>query len=498
MIATCPVQESARRSPHRLALIAGDRQWNYQQLDLELMRWTAALVERGVGRGDRVALICGNVPEFVFLAHALARLGATLVPLSTRWTEAEIAPVLESIKPRLVIRQHRTPSTADASGLPATSLVDLAAEQVAVDTNSSRWALDSEATQAILFTSGTTGVPKGAQLTVRNFAASARASADNLGGDPEQRWLACLPLYHVGGLAMLIRCAWYGSGLILQEWFDPDQAIASMERDCVSHLSLVETALTQLLEARRPRPFPSSLKAALIGGGPASTELLLQARRASLPTLHTYGLTEATSQVSTEQPDESDGQTAGRPLKGISVRVVGAEGSSVATGQPGEIEVRGPTVMRGYWGDPVATAAALRGDWLRTLDLGSLDERGRLTVFARRADLILSGGENVYPAEVERALSSHPQIAAVAVVGQPDPRWGQVPIAAFVARQGRPPADELERHCRARLAGYKVPSRFVELPSLPRNLQGKLDRVAIRKLVEREINPARVGESRSA
>ncbi len=473
------MRESALRHPQRLALIGSGRRWTYHELDLEVVHWAGELADRGVRKGDRVALVCGNRPEFVFLVHALARLGATCVPLNTRWTEAEIRPVLEDVDPRLVISGPASPSAP----LPYA--------------RGERVLLDGEAVQAILFTSGTTGRPKGAELTVANFAASARASANNLGGDPDQRWLACLPLYHVGGLAMLIRCAWYGAALVVHERFDPDAAIALMEREGVTHLSLVEPGLAQLLEASRSRPFSSLLKAALIGGGPVSPELLDRARSALLPVLHTYGLTEATSQVTTERMDTADGRTAGTPLNGVSVRIVDADGRGVAAGRPGEIEVRGPTVMRGYWADEVATSAAFRNGWLRTMDIGSLDEQGRLTVFARRSDLILSGGENVYPAEVERALALHPQIAVAAVIAQPDLKWGQVPVAAFVAHHGSPSRDELERHCRSRLAGFKVPKRFVQLDSLPKQATGKLDRVAIRNLVERELERAAKREAQS-
>jgi len=484
------VRESALRHPRRLALVGSDRCWNYHELDLEVVHWARELAGRGVRKGDRVALVCGNQPEFVFLVHALARLGATCVPLNTRWTEAEIQPVLDDVDPRLVL-------SGSADALSQRGRVH--PERSAAGTERGEGVLlDGEAVQAILFTSGTTGRPKGAELTVANFAASARASANNLGGDPDQRWLACLPLYHVGSLAMLIRCAWYGAALVVHERFDPDAAIASMEREGVTHLSLVEPGLAQLLEASRSRPFPSSLKAALVGGGPASPELLDRARSASLPVLHTYGLTEATSQVTAERMGGADGRTAGIPLRGVSVRIVDADGRGVAAGQPGEIEVRGPTVMRGYRADEVATSAAFRNGWLRTMDIGSLDEQGRLTVFARRSDLILSGGENIYPAEVERVLTLHPQIAVAAVIAQPDPKWGQVPVAAFVAHHGSPSRDELERHCRSRLAGFKVPKRFVQLESLPNQSTGKLDRVAIRSLVERELEQAAKREAQSA
>jgi O-succinylbenzoic acid--CoA ligase len=218
----------------------------------------------------------------------------------------------------------------------------------------------------------------------------------------------------------------------------------------------------------------------LIGGGPVPVTLLGQARRLGAPVLQTYGLTEACSQVCTERPGDADGLTAGPPVRGTSVRIVDGHGQPLPPGGVGEIEVQGPTVMRGYFRDEEATRGALVDGWLRTRDLGTLDERGRLRVFSRRTDLILSGGENVYPAEVEAVLFQHPALVEAAVLGLEDPVWGQKVAAAVVLRSDVPDAD-LERFCRERLAGYKVPRWFLRVDALPRNATGKVDRTALRQ-----------------
>jgi O-succinylbenzoic acid--CoA ligase len=209
---------------------------------------------------------------------------------------------------------------------------------------------------------------------------------------------------------------------------------------------------------------------------------LAEARSRGLPVLQTYGLTEACSQVATERLSEADGLTSGRPLPGLSVRVVDGEGRVLGPEQEGELQLCGPTVMRGYFRDPAATARALEGGWLHTGDVGLLDARGRLKVFARRADLILAGGENIYPAELEQVLGGHPAVAEVAVVGVEDDRWGQIPVAVLVPRNPGEAPQSLDEWCRSRVAGFKVPRRWIWVDALPRNAGGKVNRAALREL----------------
>jgi O-succinylbenzoic acid--CoA ligase len=341
----------------------------------------------------------------------------------------------------------------------------------------------------MIFTSGTTGRSKAVEITEANLRANARFSGENLGSDAEQRWLGNLPLFHVGGIAMVVRCALYGCALELEGRFDLDRTIAALHDHSITHASLVPQTLGRVLEAG-PLRFSPKLRALLIGGGPSHPEVLAEARSRGLPVLQTYGLTEATSQVATERLADADGTTSGPPLPGLEVRIVDGEGRALPTGAEGDIEVRGLTVMRGYFQNPEATARTLQGGWLHTGDLGALDARGRLRVFARRSDLILSGGENVYPAELEQLLVGHPAVAEAAVVGVEDPRWGQVPVAVLVAKaQGVQPPD-LDEWCRAQLAGFKVPRRWVWVNELPRNAGGKVDRAALRAMT-RPAEPLR-------
>jgi O-succinylbenzoic acid--CoA ligase len=449
-----------------VAVVADGTEWTYRTLDAEVSRWTDRLAAGGVGPGDRVAHLSPNSASTVALTHALWRMGASTVPLNTRLAPAEISGLLELVDPRLVLVD---PSFPDHLFLQSVG---------ARPWSPSSRAGQTEVVAAILFTSGTTGRARAAALSRGNFIAAVRASAANLGVRPEDRWLLCLPLFHVGGLTMLHRCAFSGIALHVHPRFDAVAVSADIDRRAITHVSLVATALQRLLKVRAGRRFPGTLQAMLVGGGPVGPDLLAQARALGAPVLQTYGLTEACAQVATERPSEADGLTAGPPLPGLSVRIVDSQGEDVPVGQVGEIEVCGPTVMLGYFHDESETHQTLWKGWLRTRDLGSLDERGRLTVVARRQDLILSGGENVYPAEVEAVLAAAPGVEEAAVIGVPDPEWGQVPVAAVV---GGLSEKSILDHCRARLAGYKVPKQVYRVAELPRNAGGKVDRAALRR-----------------
>jgi O-succinylbenzoic acid--CoA ligase len=472
----CPIRAGAARSPEAEALAFAGRRWTYRELDVEVGRWVAALQARGLKAGDRLALLAVNHANCVFLFFALGRLGAVLAPLNARLTRAELAPLLEDISPRLTLAQK---SLADR--LPNTEPLESWAD--AVESPASLCEpLEEAAPRVVLFTSGTTGRPKGAVLTEGNFRASARCSAQNLGAHPAPRWLGTLPLFHVGGLAMMSRTAYDGGCLVLHERFDVHAVNQAIDTEGITHASFVATTLERVLDARGGRPVPETFRLALIGGGPVPAPLLERARAAKLLALQTYGLTEACSQVTTERPSEADGRTAGPPLPGLEVRIIGPEGEVLGPGREGDIEVRGPTVMAGYLNRPEATREALRDGWLRTRDLGMLDERGRLTVLSRRTDLIVRGGENLYPIEIETVIASHPVVQEVSVVGIADARWGEVPVAFVVLRPGHTLPGDLDHWCRRSLAGFKVPARFVTLEALPRNAMGKVERTVLRQL----------------
>jgi o-succinylbenzoate---CoA ligase len=479
MVSACPVHTQALREPHRLAVLAAGRRLSFAELDGEVAAWTGRLHARGVGPGSLVALLSWNGLPAVALLFAVRRLGATLVPLNARLTGAELGPLVQRLRPRVLLSEE-----ALAHGLPDAERL----ESVERETPSSPPApegLPLEADWAVLFTSGTTGQPKGARLPVGAFLASAAASGENLGATAKDRWLCNLPLFHVGGLAMAVRCAVDGAALVVHRRFDAQETARSLVEDGITHVSLVARTLALTLDACPPL---GALRVVLVGGGPLPAELAARAHAAGLPVLQTYGLTEACSQVATEHPGEADGTTAGRPLPGLSVRVLSAAGGVAGVDEAGEILVRGPTVMAGYLDDADATARALAGGWLHTGDVGSLDGQGRLRVLARRLDLILSGGENVYPAEVEAVLASHPGVAEAAVVGISHSTWGEVPVAAVVLRPGAGVGGLVE-WARCRLASFKVPTEVVALSALPRTAAEKVDRVALRRALGEASQP---------
>ena len=337
---------------------------------------------------------------------------------------------------------------------------------------------DTERPLLLLYTSGTTGRAKGVELSAANLAAACDASTRHLGVRPGDNWLCCLPLFHIGGLSILLRSVRDGSAVVLHERFDAPAVHRALVRERIQFVSLVPTGLGRLLRVFGEESAPPTLRCVLLGGAPATPSLLHRARRHGFPIAPTYGLTEAASQVATAPPGAPPGAGL-TALPGTTLRIADAAGEACPPGVAGEIWVRSGSVMRGYWRRPAATATALAGGWLHTGDMGVLDAQGGLRVLDRRDDLIVSGGENIYPAEVEAVLCAYPGVAEAAVVGIADPEFGSRPVAWIVAAEAIDAA-ALDRFCRERLAGYKVPIHFHSADPLPRNASGKLLRRQLR------------------
>jgi O-succinylbenzoic acid--CoA ligase len=334
--------------------------------------------------------------------------------------------------------------------------------------------------QSVVFTSGTTGRPKGAQITWGNHLQVALGTAARLGVLPEDRWLTCLPLYHVGGMSILFRAALFATCAVLHDGFDAARANADLDSGAANIASFVPTMLARVLDERDSRPFPASVRLLLIGGAATSDALLKRALALGAPIALTYGLSEAASQVATATPDDVKRKpgSVGRPLRGGAVRVVTAGGKPAAPGEIGELVVHGPVVMAGYLG---ADAPA---DGLHTGDLGYIDNDGDLWVVQRRDDLINSGGENIYPAEVEAVLREHPSVADALVVALEDAEWTQLPAALIVLQPGHAPNPEvLDAWCRERLSRYKRPRRYFFVDALPMTSNGKVSRALAREMV---------------
>jgi len=480
----------AAATPGRSALIADGRTWTFAELDGDVTRTARILARLGVRAGDRVATLLHNGSTAVLIAHALPRLGATLVPLNVRLSDAEIAWQLSDAAPKLLIagRSSRVQRTAGADHDVKVIDAEGLAREVGNADVELRLRHPADHVVAIIYTSGTTGRPKGAMLTVANFWWSAIGSALNLGVRDDDRWLACLPLFHVGGLSIVFRSAIYGTGIVVHEGFDPDAVNQSIDTDSVTMVSVVAVMLQRMLDARGDRLYPVSLRCVLLGGGPAPQPLLERCATLGVPVVQTYGLTETTSQVATLGREDARRKlgSAGKPLYPNDLRIIAGDGGAAAVDVAGEIAVRGPVVMAGYERRPDATARAIVDGWLHTGDIGRVDADGYLYVLDRRDDLIVTGGENVYPAEVEAVLLAHPSVVEAGVIGVPDDPWGQRVVAVV---RVSPDADTpdlvnvLRAHCRSMLAGYKVPGEIrIVRDALPRTASGKLRRGELRTL----------------
>jgi O-succinylbenzoic acid--CoA ligase len=433
--------QRAQTSPDRTALLAGDAELSYEELEAEATSAARRLAARGVRADATVVLTRPAGAEYVVLLHALMKLGAVAYPLNPDLAAVELESQLERVKPALVLGtdDHLTMTEADLPLLGEHHL---------------------DAIHCRILTSGTSGGPRAVGLTYGNHLWSAVGSAFNLGVDPGDRWLCCLPLHHVAGLEIPLRSVIYGTGAIVQDGFDPGSVADSLERQGTTLVSLVTTQLSRLLEADVDLSGP---RAILVGGGPVPREVLEEAIGRGAKVVQTYGLTEAASQVTTLAPQDARRKlgSAGRPLLTTHLRI-----------QDGEILVQGPVVAPG---------CADEDGWLHTGDLGRIDDEGFLYVEDRLGDVIVSGGENVLPAEVEDVLLRHPEVADAAAVGRADAEWQEAVAAVVVLRDGAAAdAEELRRHCAESLAPYKVPKRFEFVSELPRTASGKLVRRALR------------------
>ncbi|MCY4020809.1 MAG: o-succinylbenzoate--CoA ligase [Chloroflexi bacterium] len=460
----------------------------YSFADMQrLARTTSAFIKDrvDVGAGDHVALLMRNGPASVLSLLALMRLGAVIVPLNTRLTADELKWQFKNSGCRLLICDGDGEAIARAVAddvLVFPGLVNL----TATDAADAPVGLDLKRDLAIIHTSGTSGRPKAAVLTYNNIFQSALGSAFRLGLLPDDRWLCILPLYHVGGLSIILRSLIYGTAVELSpmKHFDVDAVNRLLATRPISLISLVPTMLSRLLDAKA-QPWNPRLRLVLLGGEATPVELVSRCVEERIPIAPSYGLSETASQVATAAPDllRVKPGSVGKPLLFTELRVVDEDGDDKARGEPGEIIVKGPQVMRGYYNDSAATERTLRDGWLRTGDIGYLDEDGDLVVLQRREDLILSGGENIYPAEVEDALRAHQAIEEVIVVGLEDATWGQRVAAAIQLRDGYDLSQEvIFAFARERLASYKIPREISFISAFPRTSSGKIIRRDLRNL----------------
>lgn len=488
-----PIARNAAGTPDHPAVICAGSVTTYSQLAARIQIAASWLSGLGVRPGDRVAIVGENSLDWIGLAHAMPLLGAILVPINPRWSPSEAARWIAHVEPALILVGDQSAGSLTGSVLHGARVVRLSEEMpgegdvIPPATEALPAEFDLDQIHTIMPTSGSGGAPKGVCLTLRNHLASALASAVNLGVDRDDRWLLNLPLCHIGGLAILMRAAFYGTTVVLHRTFDAQATLAAITEDRVTHLSLVGTTLLRLLKEQGDRTFPGHVRAALVGGGPVHSELLREARARGLPVLPTYGMTEASSQVATLSPRDTDDNlcTAGQPLTFCEIEISDEDGKRASPGEAGQVRVRGPMLAKGYWTAPGQIEPLTRDGWFATSDVGSLDDDGFLTIHGRRDNVIISGGEKLFPEEIETALEQIAGIDRAAVAGIDDPEWGQTIVAMIEPSRGATFDEESIRDSLARhLARYKLPRRFIRVEALPTLTNGKIDRGRLRALLQ--------------
>ena len=501
MYLTQGVHRALQRHPGKVALrhVAADAhgEYTFERLVSNIARHAAALHARGVRAGDRVAMLSPNNDALIVQLFACWWLGAVACPLNVRWSVAELRHALGDCGARLLLVDAANAGAAIemrniVTVLPAEMLAAHAQELDPLDDTRT----GGEALAAILYTGGTTGSAKGVMLSHANFWSASMTRGAELNNSPDSVTLLVAPMFHVAGLGRLIGQSIVGGGCITMPQFRPGAAIEAIERHRITDIIVVPSMLQTLLDDPLFDPSRvSSLDRIAFGAAPMPPDLLDRALTAwpRAEFFQAYGLTETAGAVCINLPSNHTAQarengrlsSVGRAGLGAEIRVVDEQGRGVPQGTVGEIVVRGPMVTRGYWGQPDATAQAFRDGWFRTGDGGRMDADGYLFIADRLKDMVISGGENVYPAEVEAALRGHPSVADAAVIGIPDERWGEAVHAVVVLRSphaSRDAAlrDELVAWCRRQLAGYKCPRSIEFTTALPLSAAGKVLKTQLR------------------
>ena len=492
--------------PQATALIFGDRRMTFETLDRRASQVANRLTQAGVGYGDRIAVLAKNCDTFFELMHGAAKIGAVLVPVNFRLAPREISFIVNDSGAKLLFVDTWFGAIVDgiASALePVETIIRIAGAGDAAGQDRQdfdTWRDQAAETDPMLpispeddliqmYTSGTTGLPKGVQLTHGNIAAL--LDLEMITWDDSDVSLVVMPLFHIAGAAWALVAMAGGAPNIIMADVDPGAILRHIGEDRVTKTLMVPAVILFVLQHPDcPATDFSSMKLVTYGASPIPIDLLQQAVTVmGCGFMQLYGLTETTGMVVylPEADHSSDGNpkmaSCGIPVTAAEIRVVGVDGADMPPYAVGEIIVKSPQVMKGYWNQPEATAAAIVDGWFHTGDAGFLDEHGYLYIHDRIKDMIISGGENIYPAEVESALFEHEAVADVGVIGVPDTQWGEAVRAVIVkAPEGNVAPEELIAFARERIAGFKIPRSVVFADAVPRNPAGKILKTELRKL----------------
>ncbi|RDW20984.1 o-succinylbenzoate--CoA ligase [Oceanobacillus chungangensis] len=448
----------------------------FNELKANSQRFARKLAKAGISNGMHVGILSTNNLRMITVIHALSYLEAVGVLLNTRLTTKEVNYQLQDaeVTHLLTASQLNEEEQAAFNVREVLSFSEVEAyEEKDVEVISE---LDLNATFTIIYTSGTTGFPKGVMHTYGNHWWSAIGSALNLGLDKQDKWLIPLPLFHVSGLSTLIKSVIYGMPIYLLEKFDEKIVHEAIMTKGISIVSVVTVMVQRLMNLLGENSYPKTLRCMLLGGGPAPKPLLEKAKDRQVPVFQSYGMTETASQIVTLSPKDALEKvgSAGKALFPAQLKIVEPDEMNV-----GEIQVKGPMVTKGYYNHKSANETSIKDGWLATGDLGYLDDEGFLYVVDRRKDLIISGGENIYPSEIESVLSAMEQVKEVGVTGKEDVRWGTVPVA-FIVKSREVSIEEILAFAEKHLAKYKLPKEIHFVDALPRNAANKLVRNKLR------------------
>lgn len=498
------VSHQASARPDANAIVFDGREISYAALDGRSTKVAARLAAAGMPKGARVGLLAKNSDRYIEILFGIMKAGAVATTINWRLAGEEVAYIVADAEMSFVFVENEFEPLLEVAS-QKNQFTRLTIDE-GPDDDYLKWLGGADRSPAPLtgdddvilqmYTSGTTGRPKGAMLTNRNFTKFCDLDSDRYPGwwqvHPNDVSLVVLPLFHIGGLEAVLRVMFSGGTIILHREFDPTEVLQSIARYRPSIVSLVPTALQMVLRAEGADSIDfSCIRNFFYGAAPIALDLLREAvATMSCNFVQCYGLTEATSSVIALPPEDHDPhgsprmRAAGRPLPGVEVRVVDGENIDVLDGEVGEILIRGAMVMKGYWKLPEATAETIDGEgWLHTGDAGLMDGDGYVYIHDRVKDMIISGGENIYPAEVESAVYGHPAVAEVAVIGLPDAKWGELVRGVVVMKPGAVFDEaELVAWTRTRIASYKAPRSFTVVDALPKNATGKLLKTELRRM----------------
>jgi long-chain acyl-CoA synthetase len=481
----CNLTQTATRQPEHPALFVGHNTISYAELDVATARVAGLLRDRGIGAGDRVGVMLPNVPQFAFVYYGVLRAGATVVPMNVLLKEREVSFYLTDSQAKLVFAWHACAEPAQSGAAEAGSeclVVDDSFDELLAggDPEPAVAERAGDDTAVILYTSGTTGKPKGAELTHANLARNAEVSDGLFGAGPEDVILGALPLFHAFGQTCGLNTALLsGAALALVPRFDPEEVLATIERRGVTVFEGVPTMYAALLHHPDRERFDVSTLRVCVSGGAALAVEILHAFESALGCviLEGYGLSETSPVACFNHPDrERKPGSIGTPVEGVEMRLVDADRRPVAEGDVGEVAIRGHNIMRGYFNRPEATAEAIDSEgWFYSGDIGRVDEDGCFYIVDRKKELIIRGGYNVYPREIEEVFHEHPAVREVAVVGIPHAELGEEVGAAVALTPGADAdAAEIKEFVKARVAAYKYPRHVWLVDELPKGPTGKI------------------------